>query len=166
MFDEPDRAARSYAMTLLSRRAYTEKGLYDKLCTRYDEELAASAVARMLELGLLDDEDYARRHAADLAKLKGFAPRRITQELARKGIDADVIESVLSEQEREPQLDIACIICRKYLPRRDQYFDDGKGRAKMTNALLRLGYTYGDVAAAIRNLESDETYYSDIEMPE
>lgn len=161
--DEPDRAARSYAMTLLSRRAYTEKGLYDKLCARFDEGLAASAVARMLDLGLLDDEDYARRHAADMSKLKGFAPRRVALELSRKGLDSEVVESAVAELDCDPQPAIARIVCRKYLPWREKYFADEKGRAKMVNALLRLGYNYGDISATLRNLEDDETYYDDWE---
>lgn len=164
MADEPDRAARSYAMTLLSRRAYTEKGLYDKICGRYDEQLAASAVARMLELGLLDDEDYARRHAADLSKLKGFPPKRVAIELSRKGIAPEVVESVVSELDGDPELMAARIILRKYWPYHEKYFDDEKGRSKMINALVRLGYRYGDIAAALRNLEDDETYYDDWEQ--
>lgn len=166
MPDEIDRAARSYAMTLLSRRAYTEKGLYDKLCTRYDEESAASAVSRMIELGLLDDEDYARRHAADLSKLKGFSPKRVALELARKGIDPEVVESVTAELDDDHQAAIARIVCRKYLPYREKYLGDEKAKNRMINALLRLGYNYGDISAALRNLEDDEDYYSDIEMSE
>ncbi len=164
MFNEPDSAARSYAMTLLSRRAYTEKGLYDKLAKRYDEQLAASAVARMLELGLLDDEDYARRHAADLHKLKGLSPRRISLALRQKGIDEDIVEAVVAEFDDDQKPQIAKIVCRKYLPNRERFFEDEKGKNKMINALLRLGYKYGDIATALRNLEEDETYYDDWEQ--
>lgn len=163
---EPDkteraqRYAREYALTLLSRRAYTEKGLYDKLCTRCDEESAAAAVARMIELNLLDDKDYARRMAADCVNLKGMAPRRAAMELARKGIDRDIIDSTVSELETDPQPAIARIVKRKYL----SYLNDEKGRNKTVNALLRLGYRYGDIAAALRNLADDEDYYEDWEQ--
>lgn len=163
---EPDsteraqKAACEYALTLLSRRAYTEKGLYDKLCRRYDEEHAAAAVARMLELNLLDDEDYARRMAADCVNLKGMAPRRTAMELARKGIDRNVIDSVVAELEVDPQPAIARIVKRKY----QAYIDDEKGRNKTVNALLRLGYKYDDIAAALRNLDNDEDYYEDWEQ--
>lgn len=152
-------AAKSYAMILLSRRAYTEKGLYEKLCTRYDEHLAAMAVARMLELGLLDDEDYARRHAADLSKLKGYAPRRVVQELLRKGIEPETAEAAAAELEDDPEPQIARLI----LKRHKDCLNDEKGRNKAVNSLLRKGYGYGDIAAVMRHLKDDETYYDDWE---
>lgn len=163
---EPDndarayQSARAYALTLLSRRAYTEKGLYDKLCKRCDEEPAAAAVARMLELGLLDDEDYARRMASDCLKLKGMAPRRASMELERKGIDRDVADSVISEFEDDPQPAIARVVRRRYMP----YLNDEKGVRKTINALLRLGYKYGDISVTLRNLAEDEDYYENWEQ--
>lgn len=156
---EPDKAAREYAMTLLSRRAYTQKGLYDKLLTRCDEHSAAAAVARMIELGLLDDADYARRYSSDLVKFKGMAASRVKMELARKGIDREIIDEVVSELDGDPQPAIAKVVKRRYM----RYIGDEKGRAKTINALIRLGYRYGDIAAAIRNLSEDENYYDDWE---
>lgn len=157
---EPEKYAKDYALTLLSRRAYTEKGLYDKLLTRVDEESAAAAVARMIELNLLDDADYARRKASDLMKLKGFAPRRAAMELVRKGIDRELAEEATSglDDELEPQ--IARIIQKKYM----KYLGDEKGRVKTVNALLRLGYRYGDISLVMRNLDEDESYYENWEL--
>ncbi len=145
--------AKSYALTLLSRRAYTEKGLYDKLCTRYDEDEAAEAVARMIELDLLDDADYAERLAADLIGRKGFAPRRARYELERRGIDADIAEEALGEYDDDQQPAIAKIIKRRHS------IDDENGRRKAINALLRLGYGRGDIFTVLRRLEEDLDYY-------
>jgi len=156
---EPIEAVRGYAITLLSRRAYTEAGLYEKLEVRYGEEAAASAVARMTELGLLDDEDYARRYFSDLTGRKGMSKRRAAQELKRKGIDAGIIEAVTGETPDDAQPMIARVIKRRYA----RYLDDEKGRRKTINALLRLGYGYGDIFAVLRNLEADENYYEDWE---
>lgn len=154
------RITRDRAMRLLGRFSYTEKSLYSKLRERTDEHNAAEAVARMVELGLVNDEDYARRYAADCFNLKGFSHRRTVQELARKGIDRNIIEQVLAEQEHDPQTTIASVIARKYM----RYIydrDNEKGQKRVVNALLRLGYSYGDIRAVIENLLEDENYYDE-----
>lgn len=147
------------ALRLLGQRAYTEQGLYRKLCERTDSPSAAAVVARMRELGLVDDWDYARRYMADCINLKGFAHRRVAVELSRKGIDRQMIDEVLSEAEEDPQQVIADTIKRKYI----RYIRDEKGRNKTTGALLRLGFRHTDINCVIENLLEDEDYYTDIE---
>lgn len=158
--DTTGKAARDYAMTLLSGRAYTEKGLYDKLVRRYGDEAAGAAVTRMLELGLLDDEAYAERFASVCVDTKGFSPRRTAMELARKGIDRDIIEAVINGFDNDQRPAIARVVTRKYL----RLLDDEKGRRKTINALLRLGYAYNDIAEVLRNLDGDEQYYEECEL--
>ncbi|MCL2033208.1 MAG: recombination regulator RecX [Oscillospiraceae bacterium] len=156
---EPIEAAKGYAITLLSRRAYTEAGLYEKIEARYGGDAAALAVARMVELNLLDDEDYARRHLSGLMNRKGMSKRRAALELRRKGIGGEIIEMVTSEIEDDAEPMIARVIKRRYMG----YLVDEKGRRKTVNALLRLGYSHGDVQAVLRNLEDDENYYENWE---
>ena len=48
----------------------------------------------MEELGLLNDEDYARRLANELFTRKKFGARRVKQELRQKGIDDALIAAV------------------------------------------------------------------------
>ena len=55
------RRALDKAMDLLALRDHAAGELYDKLCRRFDPHSAAAAVARAGELGLLNDEDFARR---------------------------------------------------------------------------------------------------------
>lgn len=151
------RITRDRALRLLGQRAYTEQGLFRKLCERTDEENAAEAVARMAELGLVDDRDYARRCAADCVGLKGFSHRRAAQELARRGVAREIIEETLDGMEEEAKPAIARVVRRKYI---HQIHDD-KGYAKTVNALARLGYRYGDIHAVIANLLEDEDYYGE-----
>lgn len=152
------RAAAERALRLLAGRSYTRRGLTDKLRERHGEEAAETAAARMEELGLLNDEDYARRCASDCLNLKGYSHQRTVQELVRKGIDRELAEAVLEEREEDPQEAIARIVERKYLrPLRE---GGEKGRNRTVNALLRLGYQYGDIRAALSRLLEDD-YYSE-----
>lgn len=149
------RITRERAMRLLGGRSYTEQGLYDKLCERAEERHAAAAVARMVELGLVDDEDYARRYAADCVNLKGYSHRRTEQALLQKGIDRDIAERTLEAMEEDPEAAIARIVKRKYL----RGLSEEKGRNRAVNGLGRLGYRYGDIRRVIANLLEDEDYY-------
>lgn len=147
------------ALRLLSARSYTRRGLYRKLIDYADEDTAWSVVDRMEELGLVNDADYARRYASDCTKLKGYSIRRTKQALMEKGIDRDIADDILSEMDFDPEPAIARVICRKYL----RYLEDEKGIIKTTNALLRLGYSHGDIRRTIANLCEDIEYYSDYE---
>ena len=80
------RRALDKAMELLALRDHAAGELYQKLCRKFDPHSAAAAVAKAGELGLLNDENFARRRAAELLR-KRKSRREILQDLAAKGID-------------------------------------------------------------------------------
>jgi len=151
-----DKFAREYALNLLAQRSYTAKSLRDKLTAKVeDEEIADTVVARMEELGLIDDADYARRFAADCLNRRGFSLPRTARALREKGIDREIIDETLSRIEYDPQPAIAQIVRRKYL----RYLEDEKGVRNTIAALQRLGYRFDDIRAVLQNLAEDENYY-------
>lgn len=150
-------SAKARALALLSQRAYTATGLYRKLSQQDGEEAAAAAVERMLELGLLDDEDYAQRLAGDLMNRRGFSSSRALRELMQKGIDREVAEEAVAELEEDPEMAIAAIVQKKYAAA----LDSEKGLQRTINALVRLGYRYGDIRAVLGHLGEDEHYYDE-----
>ena len=104
----------------------------------------------MEELGLVDDEAYARQLANTLAQSKRFAPRRIRQELAARGIDRDVAEEAAQNAAQDAISAIGEILDRRY-----PCIQDEKTRRRAVNALLRLGYGYDDIRTVLRErLES------------
>ena len=58
------------ALWLLSGRDYSRKKLFEKLREEASEDVADEVCDRMEELGLIDDEKYARRLSHDLIQLK------------------------------------------------------------------------------------------------
>lgn len=147
------KTAKEKALSLLGHSSRTKKQLYERLARHADEEAAEAATRRMEELGLVDDADYARRFANDMLHLKNWAPRRVAQELRRKGVDAETVESCLEElADFDPVEKITGIIQRKYLP----LLGEQKGRNRAINALLRLGYDYEDIRSALRRIEQEE----------
>ena len=85
------RRAREKALYLLSMRDHSRGELEQKLRQTAGAQAAEETAARMEELGLVDDEAYARRLARDL--------------LAGKGIDRALAEEAAAEAMEEAETD-------------------------------------------------------------
>lgn len=103
----------------------------------------------MQQLGLLNDADYACRAAADMAHLKGYAPRRIRQELRRRGIGEEEAEAALEVLQEDPQPRIAALLLSRYT----RLWEDEKVCRRAVAALQRLGYAYEDIRYVIGHIE-------------
>ena len=81
------RRAYNKGLDLLSRRPHGTKELVKKLCEKgHEKESAEKACDRLLELGLLNDEEFARMLANELYERKGYGIKRIKKELVFSGI--------------------------------------------------------------------------------
>lgn len=142
------RRTRERALYLLGYKSHTKKELYEKLAKTSEEALAAEVTDRMEELGLVNDADYAERFARQMANSKGWGMARIRQELAKKGVERDLIDETLAALAETVDVDekLAEIIERRYA----RYLGDKKGIDKTINALIRLGYRYDDIKRALR----------------
>ena len=148
--DSAAHRAHEKALYLLEHRAHSKKELADKIArAEFDRDAANAAADRMEELGLVDDEQYARRLAQELFERRKFGARRVRQELQQKGIDAGLISVVL--EEFSPETDetvekIRDIVERKYPAARE----DEKVRRRAVAALQRYGYKLDDIFAVLR----------------
>jgi regulatory protein len=76
----------------------------------YRADLVEGAVTRLLELGILDDEAFARMWVESRDRARPRGERAIRQELGLKGVDRSTVDLVLAERreaaaEREPDGD-------------------------------------------------------------
>ena len=148
--DSAAHRAHEKALYLLEHRAHSKKELADKIArAEFDRDAANAAADRMEELGLVDDEQYARRLAQELFERRKFGARRVRQELQQKGIDAGLISVVL--EEFSPETDetvekIRDIVERKY----PAAWEDEKVRRRAVAALQRYGYKLDDIFAVLR----------------
>ncbi len=149
------RRAYNYAVSLLSRRDHSEKELMTKLTQKGYSQGSEEAIAKLRDSGYVSDERFTRLYVRELQNFKKYGKRRIEQELFRKGIDREIIRSVLDETDFD-ESDLVSLIERKY----GRYLSDEKGVAKTINGLLRMGYSYGEIRDALKiineNIESDE----------
>jgi len=143
--------AKEKALNLLSYKEYTTKQLTDRLKRHTDEESAEQAVARMEELGLLDDDDYAERFARDLSERKKFGILRIRQEMRQRGLTNEQIEYATSLLRSDPEEKMREIIARKY----PLSYEDEKVRRRAFSALMRMGYPAAEVRRVLTVSEYD-----------
>lgn len=152
IIDKSDyKRAKERALWLLSGRDYSKKQLIDKIKKDSSPEVAAEVCERMEELGLVNDESYARRYASDLLNIKKMSKRGAKFKMIERGIDRDLCDEILDEFDVDPVMQIADIIERKYADK----LDDEKGRRRTVAALQRLGYGWGDIKSAISMFEED-----------
>ena len=139
--------AKEKALYLIEYRSRTKKELYDKLIVLFGESASERAIERLEELGLVDDEKYAREYAEVLLDKKGFSRQRTEFELMKKGIDKDVIEEILDELEPEPVEQIKKLLETKFARR----LSNEKDLAKTVNSLKAMGYRWSDINDAMNS---------------
>ncbi len=141
------RRAKSRAVWYLDRSDHTEKGLYDKLVRAgYKKQACAKVIARFLEVGLLDDERYARNYAERLMA-SNVSKRQAVQKMLLKGVPYDLAKQVLSEDETDEQTQIKNLLDKKYRTKLSQE----KGGEKVFAALVRKGFSYSAVREALKS---------------
>lgn len=137
---------------LLSRRDHSVKELRNKLLRTVDEVSADKAIERMLELGYLDDEKYARHLLEHLVNNKKMSRSFIKQEMFKKGLSSDIINNTLEDIEIDNVSNVVDIILSKYINK----LKAQGGRDKVIAALMRKGFSYSDVKDALNRIENDE----------
>ena len=143
---------RARALDLLSRRAMSEKELFDKLVNKGENERAAAeTVAWLVQNRLLDDESYAAAVARHYSA-RGYGAGRIRQELQRRGLDRALWEDAMGQvSPSHDKLD-------KFIAARLKDPADRDQVRKLTAALLRRGFGWEDIRDALTRFcaEADE----------
>ena len=143
-------AVRRKAAALAAERAMSAGELRRKLCQKgASEEHARRAADRLLELGVLDEEAYAAMVARHYAA-RGYGRKRIEQELYRRELPRETWDKALEElPDSRKQLDE---LVRRKLGAGPL---DRAGLNKLTGSLLRRGYSWEEVRAALARNRAD-----------
>lgn len=140
------RRASEKALYLLEHRNHSKKELTDKILrSGTSREAAVAAAERMEEIGLVDDENFARSYAEELFERKKFGARRVKQELYRKGIDPNIIENMIYEFSGDSSEKIQAILAKKY----PLWAEDEKVKRRAIAALQRMGYGFDEINSAL-----------------
>lgn len=144
--------AKEKALYLLEYRSRSRKELVEKLRPLYGSEAAETAAEKMVQLGLVDDESFARNFAEELFQRKKYAPKRVAYELSKKGIDRETADEVIEELAPDLEEQLRELLETKFRNR----LSDANSRRKTANALAALGYSYYDINSVLSEYEDDE----------
>lgn len=144
--------AKATAMDLLRTRPRSRKEMLDRLGKKgFDEEASEGAVHALEELGYISDEEYADNYVVARTGRKPRGRYAIRRELRGKGIDRTTIDRALTAVSDEDEREAAIRVARMQLSRYDVVPRDVAQR-RMYQFLLRRGFGYEHVAAAIREV--------------
>jgi len=135
------------ALEALARKERTTAELERWLTGRgFEPEEVAAAIARLVEIGELDDARFARRYAEDKRELRGWGPERIRETLTARGLEAEPIEAALAGEAHGDQVERAVGL----LERRGEALEGDASRGRALAYLVRRGYDSEVAYAAVR----------------
>ena len=138
------------AADIIGKRAMSRAALEKKLKEKGASEADARYAAEWLEaIGAINDADYAAllvRHYGEM----GYGPARVREKLYEKGVPRELWDEALDQlPEGGDQID------RFLQGKLRGRTPDEKEKKRLTDALLRRGYSWGDVRAAWNRLGSE-----------
>jgi regulatory protein len=111
-------------------------------------------VARLTELGYLDDEAYAHDYAHNRFSSKQYGPVRIRRELKERGVDRHVADAAVDQLFAEVDARAAAWShAEKRWPRLDDEDDPRRRRQKMYRYLRRRGFASDTIRSILDELE-------------
>jgi regulatory protein len=149
--------AYNYALNLLAARPYSTQSLRRKLVQKeYSADEATSAIDRLTENGLLNDERYAEQYARSKILSTGASKRRLEQELYRKGIKGEAATSAIAHVIEEEEIDPAAMIERVARKKLAQLGDLEPLviRRRLFAFLARRGYELEDIKSVVARLSA------------
>lgn len=143
-----------YALKLLAGRDYSEH----ELRARFERRSASIArtedtLARLRDLGFLDESRYAARKATDAATRRIVGKRRVVRELEGRELDPDVISRAVEsayEGTDEPAMALAHLERHLGLLLRGSGLEDPRALQRAYRRLRSAGFGHASSVRALR----------------
>jgi regulatory protein len=153
--DDED-AAIAAALRILNGASQTELSLLRKLRQRgFGNTAARAAVARMAQLGYIDDDAFAVS-VATRRLARGYGRVAVAQELRRRGVGeqpiADSLRGVGFDDERESAIRLAAVLWERELRRCPD--DNDRRVRRVAGSLQRRGFPVEAIIHALRSVSS------------
>lgn len=147
---DQEAVARKILLDQLTGQARSRSELAGKLAKKgVPDALAARLLDRFEEVGLVDDEAFARSWVQSRQPGKGLARRALAQELRRKGVDDEVAQVALDEVDPDDEVEAARTLVRRKLRTVGRLERDVAVR-RLTGMLARKGYPSGVCFRVVR----------------
>jgi regulatory protein len=147
---DPESIGRKILLRRLTDRPRSRAELAEALAKRdVPGDIASRLLDRFEEVGLIDDEAFARSWVQTRISNKGLARRALGVELRRKGVTDDVIQTVLDEIDRDHEVEAARLLVRRKL-RSTRGLDPQVRMRRLAGLLGRKGYPPGLALRVVR----------------
>jgi regulatory protein len=141
------------ALQRLNRRALSTSQLRRKLREKEHDPIAIDqAIARLEELGAIDDEAFGQSLIDETLRRKPAGPRLLRQKLMQKGLDRKLIDRLVGAL--EPDGDGAVELARKKM-RTMNDIDPQKQKQRLWGLLARRGFDSDTIEQAVREAMGD-----------
>ena len=150
-----------YAMKYLTLKDRTVSEMQRYLDEKdFGEADVDATVARLLELGMLDDARYARRFVETRLASKPVSRRHLHEQLRTHGVSEADIEAALSAVEEDGEAKNARIVAEKFA-RQFESLEPQKRRERVLSRLIARGYSYDAARRALEEVLSGEEPWSE-----
>lgn len=148
-------AIREACLRYLARRDHSSSELLKKVGKKgYRQADIRDVVRNLARQGLIDDKEFAERFVSDKMELNRWGPKKIRAKLYQKGVDREIIESVLENALDDKELQSACIHLvlkrKRHFLREDDLF---KRKEKIYRYLSGRGYSGSVIHSAWPEIE-------------
>lgn len=111
----------------------------------HEKTLVEKVMKKLIAKGYVDDTVFAKAWLDNRRLLKHVSKQRLVQELRQKRVADAIIDAVLTEDTQEDAKVLAELVLRKR--HQSRYKDD----TKLMQYLVRQGFRYDDVKAAVKD---------------
>lgn len=137
---------RAVAFVLRSTQArpQTEAEVRGRLRSReVPTDVADAAIRRARQIGAIDDVAFAAAWVADRGEHRGYGIPRLREELRRRLVPDDIIESALRVLDGRDEEEVAEELARERFARMPASVEPAKAAQRLTAYLTRRGYRPG-----------------------
>ena len=141
---------RTIVLTALTAAPRSRAQLETKLSAKgAPADIVARVLDRFEQVGLVDDEEFARALVRSRQSSRGLAGRALRQELHRSGVDDETAALALAEVDPEQELATARALVDKRLPS-TRGLPTAKRISRLAGMLARKGYPSGVTMQVVR----------------
>lgn len=150
------------ALCMLDVAAQTRGDITRKLARKgFVLPAAEAAAARLCENGLIDDRRFAERIAQSQLK-KPVGAYAVKRKLRAKQLSEENVEAAMEGFDAEQQAS-ACRAAAEKLWRKYSALPGREGRAKLSQALARRGFSWDSIQSAIEAIANGDGFFEDYE---
>jgi regulatory protein len=152
---DPEAVARLIAIRLLTAAPRTRTQLAQALARRgVPDDVVAQLLDRFEDVGLVDDEEFARMWVSSRSTGRGLSRRALRHELTVRGIDAETVQEAVGALGAEDELECArALVRRKWAASAGQ--DPQRRVRRLLGVLARKGYGSDVAFRAVRDVTGE-----------